>query len=198
MKSLVAHRINTIHELQELDPDVGVECDLRDHQGEIVLHHDPFIEQAENFRHFCQSFRHGLLILNIKSEGIESKILEILEEFSISHFVFLDSSFPMIVKHSKQGINNFALRYSEFEGLGAFQKMMGSIHYAWVDNFIDIDHMPEAIVQLQAWGYKTILVSPELQGRAEDIEVLKKKLNSQKIKPDFICTKKDNFKLWQS
>ena len=108
------HRINTINDIKEINNSYGVEIDLRDNtNGEIHLSHDPFI-LGEKFENFLNYYNHSFLILNIKSEGIEYKILELLIKFNITNYFFLDSSFPMIYKLSNEGNKNIAVRFSKF------------------------------------------------------------------------------------
>ena len=92
----IAHRINKKEELKNLSRKYGVEIDLRDNvDGTIYINHDPFI-LGENFEDYLKEYNHGTMILNIKSERIELKILELLKKYNIKNYFFLDSSFPMI------------------------------------------------------------------------------------------------------
>ena len=112
-----AHRINNIHQLKKIPIKYGIELDLRDNSnGDIHISHDPYVE-GELFRYFLQHYHHAFIILNIKSERIELKILEILSEFKISNYFFLDSSFPMIHNLIQRGESNIAIRFSEYEGI---------------------------------------------------------------------------------
>lgn len=71
----IVHRINTVAALREIDRKYGVEVDLRDDlEGNIYLSHDPFVP-GENFEEYLKEYHHGTLILNVKSERIELKIL---------------------------------------------------------------------------------------------------------------------------
>ena len=112
----IAHRINTIEELLSLPNHYGVEIDLRDRGDRIILQHDPF-KEGESFEEYLSHYKHKTLILNIKSERIEFKILELLKKYNIQNYFFLDSSFPMIYTLSEQGETNIAARFSEFESL---------------------------------------------------------------------------------
>ena len=72
----IAHRVNTVEELRKLSPEYGVELDLRDDlNGRIYISHNPF-ETGEDFEAYCKEYHHGTMILNIKSERIEHKVLE--------------------------------------------------------------------------------------------------------------------------
>ena len=38
----IKHRINSIHELKEVNPIYGVEVDIRSYGSEIIINHEPF------------------------------------------------------------------------------------------------------------------------------------------------------------
>jgi len=80
--SFSCHRINTIRELLTIPIEYGIELDLRDNiNGNIHISHDPFIE-GELFDEFLEYYNHSFIILNIKSERIEWKVLELLEKYN--------------------------------------------------------------------------------------------------------------------
>ena len=123
----IAHRINTIEELDRLPSQYGVELDLRDDlNGRIYIQHNPF-EPGEDFEEYLKHYHHGLMILNIKSERIEHKVLELIGKYNVKSYFFLDSSFPMIKLLSDMGETNIALRYSELEGLDTICNMAGKV-----------------------------------------------------------------------
>lgn len=193
----IAHRINTLAELKELPKEYGVELDLRDNlNGEIYIQHNPF-EEGENFETYLQNYNHGTMILNIKSERIEIRILEMLKKYSIEKYFFLDSSFPMIYLLSKNGEKNIALRVSELEGLDTVRNMAGKVQWIWVDCFSKIPIGKKEAEELKKLGYKLCFVSPELEGRDQDIEVYKNQIEQENISFDAICTKSYNIKRWQ-
>ena len=128
----IAHRINTIIELKKVPKEYGVEVDLRDYGDRLILHHDPF-KEGEDFEEYLKHYDHGTIILNIKSEGIEFRVIELLIKYKIIDYFFLDSSFPMIHLLSEQGEKNIALRFSEFEGLDTILNMKGKVNWIWVD-----------------------------------------------------------------
>ena len=130
----IAHRVNKIKDLDMISREHGVEIDLRDFNDKIILQHDPFVN-GDNFENFLKNYNHGTLILNIKSEQIEFKILDILNKFDIKNYFFLDSSFPMIVKLIDNGEKNIAIRFSDLEGLDTIQNMENKIKWIWIDSF---------------------------------------------------------------
>ncbi len=193
----IAHRINTVAELLSLPDGIGLELDLRDRGEDLILQHDPF-KEGELFETFLKSYQHRkTLILNIKSERIELKVLELLKQYKIEEYFFLDSSFPMIVHLGKLGERKIAVRFSEWESLESVLLLKGLVDWVWVDCFtkLPLDH--SIYRKLKDAGFKLCLVSPELQGRPEDIPNYKTMLESENIAFDAICTKIKNFSLWQ-
>jgi bifunctional N-acetylglucosamine-1-phosphate-uridyltransferase/glucosamine-1-phosphate-acetyltransferase GlmU-like protein len=191
------HRINTINEIKEINNTYGVEIDLRDNiNGEIYLSHDPFI-LGEKFEDFLNYYNHSFLILNIKSEGIEYKILELLTKFNINNYFFLDSSFPMIYKLSNEGNKNIAVRFSELEGLDTILNMKGKVNWVWVDCFSINPLTKDMYILLKKAGFKLCFVSPELQNQPEKIDEYKNIFIEQQIELDMVCTKRSNIHKWK-
>ena len=91
----IAHRVNTIKDLLNTPVEYGVEVDLRDFGKKLILQHDPF-KDGESFEEYLKNYNHGTMILNIKSEGIETKVLKLLRQYNVKSYFFLDCSFPMI------------------------------------------------------------------------------------------------------
>ncbi len=197
MTHYIAHRINTLQELRKLPTKYGVELDLRDRGADLILQHDPFIG-GEMFEDYLKEYQHGTMILNIKSERIEYRALELLKKYDINDYFFLDSSFPMIYLLSNQGENKCAVRFSELEGLDTILSMEKKVDWVWVDCFTKLPIDKSSYQILKNAGFKLCLVSPELQGREEDIESYNGQLAQQGIIFDAICTKHHNVSRWKS
>ena len=192
----IAHRINTIEELKQVPKEYGVELDLRDYADRLVLQHDPF-KDGEDFEEYLKHYKHGTMILNIKSERIEHKVLELMQKYNIKRYFFLDSSFPMIYLLSKNGEENMALRFSEFEGIDTILKMAGKVKWIWVECFSKLPITKENYKLLKDNGFKFCLVSPELQGQNEKLDEYKQYLEDENIVFDAICTKIYNIEKWK-
>jgi len=189
----ICHRVNTVRELKKIPEEYGVEIDLRDDlEGQIYIHHDPF-KKGDLFVDYLENYNHATLILNIKSEGIEYKVLELLDKYKIENYFFLDCSFPMIYKLSKCGENKIAQRFSEFEKANTTI----STEWIWVDCFNKLPINRENYKILKEKGYKLCLVSPELQRRNGQIEEYKEYLEKEGIVFDAICTKIYNIDRWK-
>ncbi len=192
----IAHRINTIAELKKLPEEYGVELDLRDDlNGRIYISHNPF-EAGEDFEAYCKEYRHGTMILNIKSERIEHEVLTLMEKYQIRDYFFLDSSFPMIKLLTDMGVKQVALRFSELEGLDTIRDMAGRAQWVWVDCFTKIPIDRESFKELKALGYKLCFVSPELEGQEEKLAEYKEYIREQGIVFDAVCTKSYHIKDW--
>jgi hypothetical protein len=175
---LIRHRINTIEET--VPSEYGIEFDIRD--GLIVTHdHRGEGPSLDNFlkHHTNQAF----YIVNIKCEGIESEVLALLKQHGIERFFLLDCSFPMIVRLSNQGETRLAVRYSEYESVQTVLAMKNRVEWVWVDCFTTL---PTEIDRLRKEGFKLCLVSPELQGRYNEIEEYATKMKNG---VDAVCTK---------
>ncbi len=191
----IAHRINTIEELGNAPLNFGVEIDLRESQNGVILQHDPF-KPGVLFEDYIQHYQHGTLILNIKSEGIEACVLSLLRQQNIKAYFFLDCSFPKTIELSLKGEKNLSLRYSEYEGLDSLIQCQSFAKWAWVDTFSSLPLDAKVLQQLKRLNYKVCLVSPELQGQDEKLEVYGQQLLAQGIVPDAICSKTYNYKRW--
>lgn len=191
----IAHRVNKVEELKTLPKEHGVELDLRDHGNDLILAHDPFVG-GESFEDYLKEYNHGLMILNIKSERIELRVLELLKKYNITDYFFLDSSFPMIHLLAEQGNHNSAIRFSEYEGLDTVIAMKERVKWVWIDCFTKLPIDNKSFHTLKENGFKLCLVSPELQGRDKDIEAYKEYLKNESIEFDLICTKYYNVERW--
>lgn len=193
----IAHRVNTIAELEELPEKYGVELDLRDDlDGRIYIQHNPF-ENGEDFEEYLKRYHHGTMILNVKSERIEHRILELIRDYGVKNYFFLDSTFPMIKLLSDRGEKNIALRFSEYEGMDTLRAMSGKVDWVWVDTFtrLPLDHKIHS--EIRRLGYRLCLVSPELQGQPEKIESYAKQIAEERLVLDAVCTKAYNIDRWK-
>lgn len=186
------HRINTIEQLRLVPTSFGVEIDVRSDGKSLVLSHDPFTDRQILFDDWLADFHHKGIIVNIKEEGLEERILELLARYSVADFFFLDQSFPFLVRTIRQGELRSAVRVSDFESARTASNLRPIPNWLWLDSFTgQWNHLSE-IRDLVEKGYKTCLVSPELQGRTLDEEILSitASLHTFELKLDAVCTKR--------
>ena len=190
---IIKHRINTSDKLKTISKDFGVEIDLRSHKNEIYLHHDPF-KKGELFTAWIKSYNHKLIVLNIKEEGLENKILKILKKNKIKNYFFHDQTFSSLLK-SKNKIN-VSLRYSEYEGLKKTNELFDKIKWLWIDNFNEIKLKKKFYLFLKKKKVKICIVSPELvnKNRLNEIKKLFLYFKRNNFFIDAVCTK--NPEIW--
>ncbi len=192
----IAHRINTLAELRNLPHEYGVELDLRDDlNGKIYIQHNPF-EPGEDFEEYLKEYKHGTMILNVKSERIELRILELMKQYGIKNYFFLDSSFPMIKLLTDMGCKDVALRFSELEGLDTIRNMAGKANWIWVDCFTRIPIDENSYKELKNLGYKLCFVSPELEAQEEKLPAYRDYFKQTGIVFDAVCTKSYHIEDW--
>lgn len=192
---IIAHRRNTASELAATPSDLGIEIDIRTRNGDLILHHDPFTD-GELLERWLGEFRHGTLILNVKEEGLEDRLIDLMGERGIERFFFLDQSFPFLIRTADKGERRCAVRVSEFESVETALSLAGRIEWVWVDCFTRFPLDGPAASRLAQAGFRLCLVSPELQGRPADSEIpaLRSLLEAEGIQPDAVCTKRPE--LW--
>lgn len=194
---LIAHRRNTVAELRATKTTYGVEVDIRSEGQRLIIHHDPFMT-GESFDEWLDSYRHGTLILNVKEEGLEGRLIALATSKGIEDFFFVDQSFPFLVKSLKAGERRCAVRVSEFESVETALTLAGKIDWVWVDCFTRFPLTDVDASRLQRAGFKLCLVSPELQGRSSEAEIpaLASLLKNRGINAEAVCTKRPD--LWES
>lgn len=193
---IIAHRRNTREQLLQTPHEYGIEVDLRSQGEQLIIHHDPFAS-GELFEEWLNAYQHKTLILNVKEEGLEARLISLMRERSINDYFFLDQSFPFLVKWSKLGEHRCAVRVSEFESIHTALTLAGKINWVWVDCFTRFPINREESNALKAAGFKLCIVSPELQGRDADVEIreIALLLQREQIEVDAVCTKRPD--LWE-
>jgi hypothetical protein len=145
----------------------GVETDVRDLGGELVVSHDPPLAGAMPLAAFLDAYARipaaGLLALNIKADGLQLALAQALDSRRIGpdrYFVF-DMAVPDALGYLRRGMPSFT-RQSEIEPVPAFIDRADGI---WLDCFEkDWINGPDILGHCGA-GRRVALVSPELHGR---------------------------------
>ena len=186
---LIRHRINSIDELLNIHSDYGVEIDLRSLGQELILEHDPY-KNGTKFYDWLKHYHHKFLIINLKEDGLETKAIDILNDFRIQNFFFLDQSFPSLYKLSRYAPEICSARVSEFEPIWSALSLKPG--WIWFDSHSgDWEYLRDAFLALQNQNIKTCLVSPELQRIDSNTELvnLKTIISEMSINFDAVCTK---------
>ena len=169
----------------------GTETDVRDYCGELVISHDiahsdsmPFLDFLEIYSSYSKNLP---LALNIKADGLHSKLRSALDKFKITNYFVFDMSVPDGLGYIKAGLKTFT-RQSEFELNPSFYL---DAHGVWLDEF-DGHWINQTIVMNHLLQNKDVcIVSPELHKRTNVIEWIdyKKICDALKDKGNLmICT----------
>lgn len=187
----IIHRVNDIRGLIRTPPQYGVEVDLRQNGREVILQHEAFAK-GESFKAYLKHFRHRFIILNIKSDGIETQVLHLLRQRKIRAYFLLDLAFPRLVLLARQGERRLAVRLSEFESVETCLSLRGKARWIWVDCFKRFP-LTQKMHDRLFRHFKICLVSPELQGHPlRQIAPLRRKIKGMQIAA--VCT--DHPELW--
>jgi hypothetical protein len=192
---IIVHRVNKIKDLIKIPQKFGVEIDIRDFGKDLVIEHDPF-KKGQSFEKYLKKYRHGTLILNVKSERIEYRIIDLLKKYKIKNYFFLDSSYPLMIDMTKKNIKDIAIRISDFESFENVKKFKNKCKWVWLEIFDNFEISKKEIDYLKKNFIKVCLVSPELHNRPKDINKIKKFLENKKINLSAVCTKFNYIKFW--
>ena len=149
----------------------GIETDIRDLDGEIVIGHDPAFAGAPGFKSFLEDvLAAGVsaevpIALNVKSDGLLSlDCINALRESAL-HYFFFDMSLPQFLLYSRRK-EPVALRLSEYEDPPELMiKRLGIKRRFWLDSFEDDWWLTSKTIQELCRRYPVTVVSPEIHGR---------------------------------
>ena len=195
---IVHHRRNSAALLAESPVQYGIEIDVRTIGSRLIVQHDPYVD-GEDLERWLAGYRHQLLILNVKEEGLEEQLGQLMADNGIIDYFFLDQSFPFLVRTASNGERRCAVRVSEYESILTAMRLAPMIDWVWLDSFSG--QLPDLsdLGTIAASHLRICLVSPELQGRTEDVgqEAIHMRSTFAKagLTIDAVCTKLPH--LWQ-
>ena len=143
----------------------GIETDVRDHVGQLSISHDLPTNGAlaleDVLRLHADVCPAATLALNIKSDGLQSLLLDALDEYNVENYFLFDMSVPDAVISISRGLRCFT-RLSEFERQPALASEAAGV---WIDGFrsdwMTAGDLHSAFEQFPA----VCVVSPELHQR---------------------------------
>lgn len=143
----------------------GTETDIRDLQGRLVISHDPPQDSpcsVEKFLEIYKQYGDGLpLALNIKSDGLQTMLQELLVKHNVVNYFVFDMSVPDMLQYFRQQLRVFG-RQSEYEPTPSCYDQTAGI---WMDCFQGDWFTEAAVAQHRRAGKKVCLVSPDLHKR---------------------------------
>lgn len=143
----------------------GTETDLRDYNSQIIISHDiakskdlSLISLLEIYNIYNKNIQ---LALNIKADGLQILLKELLLEYEIYEYFVFDMSVPDTLGYINHKINFFS-RQSEYELNPIFYDKCKGI---WLDAFNGDWYGYSLILDHIKKGKQVAIVSPELHKR---------------------------------
>jgi hypothetical protein len=154
--------------LGALDAGYGLETDVRDLAGELVIAHDPPTVPAlpleALFSHYAASRHQSLLALNIKADGLCAPLMALLARHGIQNYLVFDMSLPDTLAYVRAGAR-VLIRRSELESHPELEARAAGI---WVDELTRPWLDAVKIQDLLADDRVVCVVSAELHGRERE------------------------------
>lgn len=143
----------------------GIETDVRDESGELVIAHDIPSGGEETFREFLELYNRignkTQLAINIKADSLAGRVAELLVEYNVEDYFVFDMSVPDMRAYLQKNMHTYA-RLSEYESDSTLHE---SCIGMWLDEFEGHWITNELITGLIKNGKTACIVSPELHGR---------------------------------
>ena len=168
---------------------IGIETDIRDYKGKLVISHDipdEFSITLDCFFGIYKKYGAGLpLALNIKSDGLYQKLGRYIQKYNLENYFVFDMSIPDTVKYVEHNLKVYT-RVSEYEKVPSFYKQSEGV---WMDEFYEHWINFESISQHVINNKKVCIVSPELHNRSYKKEWSQYKNIEKKLRTELmICT----------
>jgi hypothetical protein len=146
----------------------GIETDVRDSLGELVVSHDPARGDEIYLETMLELYgRVGnsvTLALNIKGDGLQALLVDALQRYRVTNYFVFDMSLPEMVRYRATGL----LCYTRLSDLEPIPLMLAGADGVWVDGFerdwSDLGQLSRLLLERK----RLALVSPELHRRPHE------------------------------
>lgn len=148
------------------DQGIGIETDVRDCDGILVISHDPpLASSALQLDVLLQAYAirstRPMLALNIKADGLQVPLLAALEHHGVENYFVFDMSVPDTLGYRRLCMP-FAARISEYEPQNVLAE---AAQWIWLDAFHGDWFTADTIRSWLDQGKYVAVVSPELHKR---------------------------------
>jgi hypothetical protein len=177
MMEFIAHRgywkeksqQNTLSSFElAIDKGYGIETDLRDLDGKVVISHDPPAPSVTHRMYFEDLLRYYVkknssvtLALNVKADGISTWVKELLIKYNVKNYFIFDCSVPELLRYRKAELNYYS-RESDIETVPSLYDQSKGI---WLDQFANLWFNESDIRKHLEKGKSVCVVSSDLHGR---------------------------------
>lgn len=142
----------------------GVEIDVRDFNGQLVVSHDLPSGSSLTFETYLRlnEASNKLWAINIKCDGLAEALSLLLKKYNIKRYFCFDMSIPETIRYSTVGLSFFTgvndyLKPSRLNALGSG---------IWLDSFDSCWYTEEQLLTLVRTYRNVCIVSEDLHGRS--------------------------------
>lgn len=143
----------------------GVETDVRDYGGKLVISHDlpdSHSQPLDSFLHMCRAQNTVCSVaLNIKADGLCDLLEETLAKYPQLTCFFFDMSVPEQVNYVERGLPVYT-RQSDYESMPVLYREAAGV---WLDSWKESWITEVCIERHLAEGKSVGIISPEIHGQ---------------------------------
>ncbi len=152
--------------LASFDLGIGIETDVRDCDGALVISHDPprsahVLKLDVILKSYIARPTRPVLALNIKADGLCAPLLATLRFHGVENYFVFDMSVPDTLGYQRMEMP-FAARISEYEPDNVLSK---NAPWIWLDAFHGEWFAADFVEKWLEQGKRVAVVSPELHRR---------------------------------
>ncbi len=143
----------------------GIETDIRDYCGRLVISHDIANETCLSVGDLISFYIDGsfesTLALNIKADGLQGLIENMVVEKGISNYFLFDMSVPEMVVNKERNLKFFT-RHSDIEEMPVMYEYSDGV---WLDSFYKENWISAETIEKHLNNHKRVcMISPEIHG----------------------------------
>lgn len=144
----------------------GIETDVRDYCGKLVISHDMATNSSMLFEDFLRLYNkykseEVVLAINIKADGLQNELISILSKYNVSNYFLFDMSIPEMIVYSRTELNFFTRQSEHESNIIMYEESKG----VWLDCFKNIWYSNNIIKEHLNNGKNVCIVSAELHKR---------------------------------
>lgn len=159
-----AEKNSLISSKRAIDSRFGVEIDVRDRLGSLVVSHDPSEQGDVCFSAFADIlFSTSVPIaINIKSDGLATLLGEVIVRYKPQSYFAFDMSIPEMYNYSRKGIRF----YTHISDLCTKPPCIEYASGIWLDSFKGLWYNGSILKEIVSYGLPICVVSEELHSRS--------------------------------
>jgi len=143
----------------------GIETDIRDYCGRLVISHDIANEMCLSVGDLVSFYIDGsfesTLALNIKADGLQRLVENVVVEKGVLNYFLFDMSIPEMVVNKERNLKFFT-RHSDIEEMPVMYEYSDGV---WLDSFYKENWISVETIEKHLSNHKRVcMISPEIHG----------------------------------